>query len=96
MEDGVVFFSKVVKMQPIIDSFCLLLHGVTYLLVVAYDATLLTAEERQKLNATERRVALVQIEAHLNSNSRLTLKHLLSQQQQQNLTINDSFHSRSC
>jgi len=68
--------------------------GVTYLLVVAYDATLLTAEERQKLNATERRVALVQIEADLNSNSRLTLKHrLLSQQQQQNLTINDSFHS---
>jgi len=68
--------------------------GVTYLLVVAYDATLLTAEERQKLNATERRVALVQIEADLNSNSRLMLKHrLLSQQQQQNLTINDSFHS---
>jgi len=95
MEDGVVFFSKVVKMQPIIDSFKFLSPtGVTYLLVVAYDATLLTAEERQKLNATERRVALVQIEADLNSNSRLTLKHrLLSQQQQQNLTINDSFHS---
>jgi len=96
MEDGVVFFLKGRENAAHNRQF-LSPTGVTYLLVVAYDATLLTAEERQKLNATERRVALVQIEADLNSNSRLTLKHrLLSQQQQQNLTINDSFHSRSC